>query len=93
MTLLQYRTTYINGTPISDGNASSFATIDQNLRLVAVAHIGANENELKFLDKNYSFWPSIMNGMCIEKNVCLKHSFTTQALFPTMEYQNQRQHQ
>ena len=51
--VLQYRTTYINGTTILsdlDNIASSSAPLDQRLRLVDVAYIEENETSLIFLD-------------------------------------------
>ena len=57
--VLQYRTTYINGTSILgevDGNSSSSTTLDQRLRLVDVAYVGEDGASLKLLDGN--IWPS-----------------------------------
>ena len=60
--VLQYRTDYINGTPIRDINASVSlnATLDQKLVLVDVAYVNESESALDFPD-NYTrddIWPS-----------------------------------
>ena len=52
MRVLQYRTTYIDGTPLDDDINN--ATLD----LVEVAYVRGNESVLVFLDDNYSIWPS-----------------------------------
>lgn len=50
--VLQYRTTYVNGTTIDD-------TVDNTtLELVEVAYVRRNESKLDFLDDNHSIWPS-----------------------------------
>ena len=63
--MLQYRTTYVNGTPIdvSDDNTSSAATLDQQLRMVEVAQVGGDGTDLEFLEANFSIWLSEV--MCI----------------------------
>ena len=48
--VLQYRTTFINGTALLGDLASSTATLDQHLRLIDIAYIEENETSLKFLD-------------------------------------------
>ena len=55
--MIQYRTTYVNGIPI-DINASSNATLDQQLRMVEVAYVGGDGTDLEFLEANFSIWPS-----------------------------------
>ena len=61
--MLQYRSTYINGTPIvhKESNKSNEAELGQGLRLVTVALLGnhGNQSKLEFLvgDPN-SVWPS-----------------------------------
>ena len=56
--VLQYRTTFINGTAILGDLVSSSAALDQKLRLIDIAYIEENETSLKFLDggKN-DIWP------------------------------------
>lgn len=50
MRVLQYRTTYINGTPILNQTFSScnISTLDQTLKLIDVAFVRDNDSELKF---------------------------------------------
>jgi hypothetical protein len=59
--MLQYRSTYINGTPIVHGESSISSEADMRLRLVTVALLGkdVNQSKLEFLvgDPN-SVWPS-----------------------------------
>ena len=59
--VLQYRTTYINDTPIVYEEGNQSIGIDQRLRLVTVAFLGndVNQSRLEFLvgDGN-SIWPS-----------------------------------
>ena len=60
--VLQYRIHYINGTLISEGDDSTLSntTLDQKLRLVNVAYVSGDKNDLEFPD-NYSsndIWPS-----------------------------------
>ena len=58
--MLQYRTTFINGTAILGDITRSTATLDQKLRLIDIAYIEAEENEtsLKFLDGSKTdIWP------------------------------------
>ena len=59
--VLQYRTTYINGTPIVHEESTKSNETDPRLRLVTVALLGkhANLSKLEFLvgDRN-SIWPS-----------------------------------
>ena len=61
--VLQYRTDYINGTPIHELNDSvSFnaTSLEQKLRLVEVAYVIGNKSDLEF-PNNYSkndIWPS-----------------------------------
>ena len=61
--MLQYRSTYINGTPIvhEESNKSNETELGQRLRLVTVALLGkdGNQSKLEFLvgDPN-SVWPS-----------------------------------
>ena len=57
--VFQYRTTYVNGTPLPvavDDNVSSSASLDQRLRLIEVAHVGEDGASLEFLDDK--IWPS-----------------------------------
>ena len=53
--MLQYRTTYVNGTPIShEGNVS------YRLRLIAVAYIRKDSESLEFVGKDKkSIWPGM----------------------------------
>ena len=60
--VLQYRTTYINGTPIVQGGENKQNIgLDLKLRFVTAAFLGSDENQsmLEFLvgDRN-SVWPS-----------------------------------
>ena len=58
--VLQYRTTYINGTSILselDDNTSSSTTLDQRLRLVDMAYIGEDGTSLEFVEGNRNIWP------------------------------------
>lgn len=59
--VLQYRTTYINGTPIAYKESNQSTGIDVRLKLATVALLGENETQsrLEFLlgDRN-SIWPS-----------------------------------
>ena len=59
--VLQYRTTYINGTPIVHEEGKKDNETDLRLRLVTVALLGKDVNlsKLEFLvgDRN-SIWPS-----------------------------------
>lgn len=48
--VLQYRTTFINGTAILEDLDPSSASLDQMLRLVDIAYIEENETNLQFLD-------------------------------------------
>lgn len=65
MMVLQYRTTYVNGTPFltqahSSCNSSSSATLDQRLKLLDVAFVRENGSRLDFPD-DYTrddIWPS-----------------------------------
>ncbi len=60
--VLQYRTTYVDGTPLND-------TIDNaTLDLVEVGYVRGNESDLEFLDNNHSIWQS--EGMCIILDLC-----------------------
>lgn len=61
--VLQYRTDYINGTPIhelNDGVSFNATSLDQKLGLVEVAYVIGNNSDLEF-PGNYSrndIWPS-----------------------------------
>ena len=70
--MLQYRTTYVNGTPI-EFNASSNATLDQQLRMVEVAYVGGDGADLEFVEANYSIWPSegILYLLCTSYMHCV----------------------
>lgn len=65
MRVLQYRTTYINGTPIlsqtfsSCNNISSRSTLDQMLKLVNVAFVRDNDSGLEFPEQytRDDIWP------------------------------------
>ena len=61
MQVLQYRTTYINGTPIVYEEGKQSIRIDLRLQLMTVALLGkdANQSMLEFLvgDRN-AVWPS-----------------------------------
>jgi hypothetical protein len=59
--MLQYRTTFINGTAIlGDLTSSTAATLDQKLRLIDIAYIEENETSLNFLDGSKNdVWPGI----------------------------------
>lgn len=59
--VLQYRTTYLNGTPILGDLGTSSATLDQRLRQIDVAYIEDEEkSSLKFLNgSSNDIWPSI----------------------------------
>ena len=55
--MLQYRTMYINGTPIITEDCNF--TMDERLRLVTVALCRKDESSLDYLHGNrYSIWPS-----------------------------------
>ena len=55
--MLQYRITYVNGTPIvANGNVSFSVPLDQRLKLIEVAYVEENGTSLEFLDGN--IWPS-----------------------------------
>ena len=55
--VLQYRTTFINGTAIL-GDLSPSDTLDQKLRLIDTAYIEENETCLNFLDGSKNdVWP------------------------------------
>ena len=61
--MLQYRTTYPNGSLIvgeNDGGTSCNATLDQKLRLIVVAYVRDDTASLEFQinDKN-DIWPSM----------------------------------
>jgi hypothetical protein len=56
--VFQYRTTYVNGTPIEvDENISSSVPLDQRLRLIEVAYVEENGSSLEFLSGD-GIWPS-----------------------------------
>ena len=61
--VLQYRTDYINGTPIhelNDGVSFNATSLERKLRLVEVAYVIGNKSALEF-PSNYSkndIWPS-----------------------------------
>ncbi len=57
--MLQYRTTYINGSAIlGDLTSSTATTLDQKLRLIDIAYIEENETSLNFLDGSKNdVWP------------------------------------
>lgn len=67
--VLQYRTTYINGTSLlgdaMDGEKLSGLTLDNKLRLVDVAYIEDNGTNLTFLVGSRStIWPSQNINQC-----------------------------
>ena len=59
--VLQYRTTYINGTPICDEGGLSY-----RLRLVAVGYVREGDVDMEFVgeDKD-SIWPGTCMQLCI----------------------------
>ena len=67
MTLLQYRTSYANGTPTFDeesATVSSTTPLSQKLKLIKVAYMRKDDQRLQFIsgDKN-KIWPGIENWM------------------------------
>ena len=65
--VFQYRTTYVNGTPIVIyENVSSNAPLDQRLRLIEVAYVEENTSILEFLHGN--IWPSKTALVIWERN-------------------------
>ena len=75
--VLQYRTTYINGTPIAYKESNQSTGIDERLRLATVALLGGTETQsrLEFLvgDRN-STWPSkhfSIRFLCLERLYCI----------------------
>ena len=74
MRVLQYRTTYINGTPILNRpcNISSKSTLDQTLKLIDVAFVRDNDSGLEF-PEHYArddIWPGKqLFNMCTKINV------------------------
>ena len=64
--VLQYRATYINGTPSAYKGSNQSTDIDVRLSLITVALLGGNETQsrLDFLvgDRN-SIWPSKLFSM------------------------------
>ncbi len=83
--MLQYRTTYLNGTPIVSDLGKRASTLDKRLRQIDVAYLEDKDNSLKFLNgSGNDIWPS--KQLLLDSNVTVIHFYTNimQLLLPMM---------